>query len=578
MGRIVFLLAMFVLATHAATTAAEIRLDPETGIDEAVTASDVLRDPTGRWTLDDVLERSAAFRPFATLVPDVHAWALAPSTIWFRLRPRSTGPGPWYVHTTYDVDRGELFYVAPNGHVDHARFGTLLPYAERSIPNYANVFVLPAEATRDGTVYLRVVVRRDIFGGYGILPAAFDATVGRAGSEEQLLPGLAIAGMLLALSLFNAVLGLTLRERIYFWYAAATACFALYQTEVCGAAWRWLWPNASVPFGPVVYATYLAYFAMVMIFARDFLDLPTTQRSLWRTIVAIYAATVAIDIVDSLAPNVVDTSPVGPYIDAITSGVFLTAILASGAIAWRRGSFGAPAYTAAFGGVVVGLVIGNLGYNVLLPENGWTDAAPGLGVAWEAVFLALALAQRIRRLQTERDALSVAALVDALTGISNRRAFDRVLADEWRRAQRAKTSLSLVMLDVDYFKSFNDTYGHQSGDDALRAVARAISESLHRVGDFAARYGGEEFAVLLPYGDVAGAAALADAIRSAVAALGIAHADNPSGRLTISAGAACLSPDARSAPAQLIEAADRALYSAKNTGRNRVCQATALVA
>jgi diguanylate cyclase (GGDEF)-like protein len=194
------------------------------------------------------------------------------------------------------------------------------------------------------------------------------------------------------------------------------------------------------------------------------------------------------------------------------------------------------------------------------------------------VFLALALAQRIRRLQTERDALSVAALVDALTGISNRRAFDRVLADEWRRAQRAKTSLSLVMLDVDYFKSFNDTYGHQSGDDALRAVARAISESLHRVGDFAARYGGEEFAVLLPYGDVAGAAALADTIRSAVAALGIAHADNPSGRLTISAGAACLSPDARSAPAQLIEAADRALYSAKNTGRNRVCQATALVA
>ena len=578
MRSVFFAIVVFCAAAGARAQAAELRLDPATGISEAIGASEAMRDPTGRRSLADVVRDAAAFRPATTLVPDLHATAFAPSVLWFRLRPRTDGPGPWYVHTTFDVDRGEMFYVAPDGRVERTPFGTLLPYAQRQLPAYTNAFELPPGATRAGTLYLRIVTRRDFFGGFAIRPAAWDAWTARATAEDRLLPGLVIAGMLTALALFNAILGVTLRERIYFWYAASTGCFALYQSITCGAAWRWLWPHASIAFSFAAYAAYLAYFAMVLLFARDFLKLATTQRLLWRAIVAIYGLVAAVDALNVIAPNVLDSTPLSPYVDALTSGVLLGAILCSGIVAWRRGMFGAGAYTLAFAGVVIGLIVGNLGYDVLIPDSGWTYAAPGLGVAWEAIFLALALTERIRRLRGERDALEVAARVDALTGIANRRAFDERLSDEWRLAQRGGTPLALLLLDIDYFKSYNDVYGHPGGDRVLTAVAGAIARSLRRADDFAARYGGEEFIVLLPCCDGTDAVAVADTIRGAVQGLGIVHRDNPSSRVTISAGAASSYPDGSTTPAQLIDAADRALYDAKNSGRNRVAASTALVA
>jgi diguanylate cyclase (GGDEF)-like protein len=576
MRRISIALVLFIISTGVSTLPAQLLLDSASGIGEAINGSDVLRDPSGRWTLDDVLRRSSAFVPAASLVPDLRSSALRPSTLWYRLQPRSTGTGPWYLHTTYDVDRGEMFFVRPPGPVVRTRFGTLLPYARRQLPTYENVFELPAEATRGGTIYLRLVVRRDIFGGYSIRPAGWSATVGRALSENRLLPALVIVGMLAALALFNAILGITLREKNYYWYAAATGCFALYECIASGGAWRWLWPYLSVPFDGAAYAAYLAYFAMTIVFARHFLDLPATQGRLWRAIVAIYVVSAILDVLNVFAPNLSDGSIIAGYFDAITSGPLLCAMFCSGVVAWRRGAFGAVAYTLAFAGVVIGLMIGTLGYNVLIPETGWTDAAPGLGVAWEAIFLALALAQRIRRLRGERDAALVEARVDALTGIPNRRAFDRRMNDEWRLALRGGTPLALVLIDVDLFKSYNDLYGHQAGDRTLTLVAATIERSLRRADDFVARYGGEEFVVILPYCDLADAVAVADIVRAAISSLDIVHP--PNGRLSISAGVAGTIPRSETTAEQLIAAADRALYAAKTAGRNRVEVRAALVA
>jgi diguanylate cyclase (GGDEF)-like protein/PAS domain S-box-containing protein len=184
---------------------------------------------------------------------------------------------------------------------------------------------------------------------------------------------------------------------------------------------------------------------------------------------------------------------------------------------------------------------------------------------------------------TERKALegklAVLARTDGLTGLANRRAFDEALTVEWRRARRDEAPLSLLLLDVDRFKLFNDTYGHPAGDDCLRTVAKAVAAAVHRPADLVARYGGEEIAILLPGVSPEGAAAVAERVRAAIEAIGLAHAANmPSGLVTASIGAAtalpAIEPDL--AAEALVAAADAALYSAKHSGRNRVAIAAAV--
>jgi len=170
--------------------------------------------------------------------------------------------------------------------------------------------------------------------------------------------------------------------------------------------------------------------------------------------------------------------------------------------------------------------------------------------------------------------LAVQAVTDPLTRLANRRRFDEALGQEWRRAARERHALSMMMIDVDRFKLYNDCYGHQQGDQCLRAVAAAVADAARRAGDVAARYGGEEFAILLPGAEAASVVTLAEALRASVLALGLEHAGNPDGRvITVSIGVATVNPvpdGDRNRPEDLIAAADAALYAAKHAGRNRV--------
>lgn len=161
---------------------------------------------------------------------------------------------------------------------------------------------------------------------------------------------------------------------------------------------------------------------------------------------------------------------------------------------------------------------------------------------------------------------------DSLTGVANRRYFDEALEAECERANRGETPLALLMVDVDFFKPYNDIKGHQAGDVCLARIAQAIADRLRRPGDLVARYGGEEFAVILPVTTQDGAAERAEGIRQAVERLAIYHPDpRVNGPTTISVGVASIWPGAqRVTPAALISAADAALYRAKNEGRNCV--------
>lgn len=159
--------------------------------------------------------------------------------------------------------------------------------------------------------------------------------------------------------------------------------------------------------------------------------------------------------------------------------------------------------------------------------------------------------------------------VDGLTGLSNRRYLDEYMAVEWSRASREGNCLSVLMIDVDYFKPYNDTYGHLAGDDVLKQIAQVIKTSIERPADLASRYGGEEFTVILPGTLLSGAQRVAERLREQVEALNIPHAHSSYGHVTISVGGAAAIPGRGEAAAQLIRSADRALYLAKEAGRNR---------
>ncbi|MCF6156781.1 MAG: diguanylate cyclase [Candidatus Brocadia sp.] len=181
------------------------------------------------------------------------------------------------------------------------------------------------------------------------------------------------------------------------------------------------------------------------------------------------------------------------------------------------------------------------------------------------------LEEMTRELETANKALERISMTDGLTGIANRRYFDKIIEHEWLRAVRDGFSLSLIFADVDYFKAYNDTYGHLAGDDCLRRVASALKETLKRPADMVARYGGEEFAVVLPETNLKGAVSIAEAMRMNVAVLGIPHRNSKVlNYVTISLGVASTVPRRNESQSELIVEADRSLYEAKKEGRNQV--------
>jgi diguanylate cyclase (GGDEF)-like protein len=177
-------------------------------------------------------------------------------------------------------------------------------------------------------------------------------------------------------------------------------------------------------------------------------------------------------------------------------------------------------------------------------------------------------------LKLQGDLLRASAFLDGLTGVCNRRKFDEDLLTNWRQCLREKAPMSLILLDIDYFKRYNDRYGHQSGDSCLKWVAKVLSETLRRPYDTVARYGGEEFACILPNTELEGAVRMAEAMLARIRELGIEHLGSDVDRVvTASMGVATLVPTYTLGSEALLAAADTQLYEAKRTGRARVCAA-----
>jgi diguanylate cyclase (GGDEF)-like protein/PAS domain S-box-containing protein len=210
----------------------------------------------------------------------------------------------------------------------------------------------------------------------------------------------------------------------------------------------------------------------------------------------------------------------------------------------------------------------------------WVEAAlrvvhdPGTGAPSGILNIVRDISERKRSEQQLQDAyraVEALALTDGLTGLANRRRFDQYLATEWRRGMRARQPLSLLMLDVDLFKPYNDSYGHQRGDSCLKQIAESCMDVVSRPGDLVARFGGEEFVVTMPNTEGEGAMQVAEEICEALRSRRLPHNESPLGIVTISIGCATLVPAFGKHAPDLIAIADHALYAAKHNGRNQVC-------
>ncbi len=200
-----------------------------------------------------------------------------------------------------------------------------------------------------------------------------------------------------------------------------------------------------------------------------------------------------------------------------------------------------------------------------------TDISAQKSAEQEVALRTAQLLESETKLKHLNEALEKLAVQDGMTGIANRRAFDSRLEDEWNRCQREKHPLSLIMIDVDFFKQYNDHYGHLAGDDCLKMIAKALSCIAKRESDFCARFGGEEFVLLLPNTTLPAAQQMAEDCREKIYQLSIAHESSEACHvISISAGVSSTLASRNETPLSLIETADQALYQAKMNGRNRV--------
>jgi diguanylate cyclase (GGDEF)-like protein len=511
----------------------------------------------------------ACFVPGATLRARGTGTFWSPVTIWLRFRaPELRSPGrPWLlIVSTYALD-GDLAVIDRGGAaIAGEHFGSLVPVARRRIFSGDLRVPLPDPVPAGDTVVARLT---GIYTVPDILQLQTVASVDagdRAAVGAVSLPFAFLNGGALMLALFNLILFVLLRRSIYLLYAAAIGALVCYQLVESGAAWTVLWPQWSVRGEVPVYGLWVIYVALIVAFTRRMLDLRRIAPLVDRLVLIAFAAVVVDSIINFAIPDVLLELGLYNWLDPLVTAAMVATMLVAGVAAWRRGVSGAAAYVLAFAGSAIGISISDIA--AFSPSLGATSALAFLptayGVAWESVFLAAALAQRVRETERAAARLSEYAFSDGLTGIANRRAFDEAIEREWSRLQRAGGPIAIAIFDIDHFKAFNDRYGHPAGDARLVTVARLIAAAARREGDLAARYGGEEFALLLPNTTLEGAFAIAEAVRERVAS------ESGEMELTISAGvAAALAPGDALTIEALLASADVALYAAKSSGRNR---------
>lgn len=506
--------------------------------------------------------------------------------------------------------------------LDEHHLGDKVPFSERIIDHRNFLIPLAVDAKQTQTWLMRVETSSAVQVPMVIWPER-DFFV----RDQTKIMGMGIYyGIMLIMTLYNLVMYFSVREKSYLYYVFYVASMALFLASLQGLTFQYVWPMATNWNDGAIIVMLSGVLCFASLFSIYFLGLGKEHR--FSTTMFRGGVFLAVCLV--IAVNFV---PYYILIKTLIflACLFIAVSIYTSILRWAQGYSPARLFIIAWSSVLLGGVILALNKFNVIPRNFFTENAVQVGSAIEVILLSFALAERLTQEKRERFDAQVQALThertarlaqsealqyerqtreaqfktleiqrranetleehvkertselelanqklaelsttDGLTGIRNRRWFDEVLQREYNRARREKEYLSILMLDIDYFKQVNDTYGHQVGDEALRVVARVLNSQIHRTTDVIARYGGEEFAIILSNTELSGASMVAERIRKSIEEQQIAI-DGGAFSITMSIGVMGDVPsnDVDGADRWLKEA-DSALYKAKETGRNKV--------
>lgn len=564
----------------------------------------LLEDPQGNLTLVDVQapEMAAAFKQD---LPPGNGLALGftRSAFWFRLVLRNSSAAPLERMLVVDNPRVahiQAYLPDEQGAYQVYVTGSDAPPASKAYDNRNFVFPITLAAQAEQVLYLRVESNIGL-----LVPLQlWSVPAFHAYERDDYVVQAWYFGIASAMILFNLMLFVVLRDRIYLLYVAFVSC------TVAGLAIKnGMAPDLTLAGFPLnsnvaYYSAASIALSALLLFMRRMLQTDRLAPRIDRLLLGMVLLFWLTPVIYAVALPAVSRLAILLYLS--TAAVIFSVALVF-AIKHQRSAY---FFLGAFALLILGGATTALRAMGVLPTNMFTVDGLQLGSSLEMLLLAFALAdrynlmrqdkermqeqllqaqqqlvanlqssereleqrvaQRTDELQVLNRKLETLSLTDALTGIANRRHFEATLDKEWHRAQRLGEPLALAMLDVDWFKAYNDHYGHPAGDACLQQIARTMAATICRSSDLVARYGGEEFVFLAPMTTLVGAQAMAERLLQAVEALALAHAGSPLQHVTLSIGVTVMQPILEQHSELFLQRADAALYQAKAQGRNRV--------
>lgn len=513
---------------------------------------------------------------------------------WFRFRlsADSEVAQTYIIDVAYPLlDEIELFEVKNNQIVNQYLSGDILPFSSR--PVLHQNFIFPLNLNQNASdFYLRVKTSSTLQVPLTIWPAK---NFWQTDKSNTYMDGLFFGGILIMI-LYNFFIYLSVKDKGYLYYVFYMICLLTVQSANRGVGYQFLWPQSPWLQGIIIVPSLAGVVAFASLFFMALMDL----KSISKKVYWFFCVGVAITIFCAFSELFLS------YRHALTITAITTVVVGFGGslIAfdlWRKGSRLAGYYIAGWGAVIFSFIFYIASVFDFIPRNIIVEYATMFGGLAEVIIFSFALADRINiekkmRLATQETLLETQQEInkkldvrvkqrtqelevanaklqemsfsDGLTGVKNRRYFDERALSEYKRAYREQTSIGLLLVDIDHFKSINDRYGHQVGDDCLIEVASTINEKTKRPGDTVARYGGEEFTVLLPGTDLEGAKQVAEKIRAAIESLNFSTNEGITIQLSVSIGVVAYIPKLRTGLENLIKRADQQMYLAKENGRN----------
>ncbi|AUM11839.1 sensor domain-containing diguanylate cyclase [Ketobacter alkanivorans] len=509
------------------------------------------------------------------------------------------------------LDTVNVFIKHSHG-LETFRLGDALPFDQRPIKSHTFIVPLQLDGNSATDIYLQIRSKSAIQVPLTLWqPAAYL----KHDRGETLMQGF-YYGVMIVMGIYNLFVYLAVREKNFLYYVCFVFSIPLFIASVKGFSFEYLWPNHPNWNDQAIIWSLCFTIMFGALFTESFLKLEKLGN--W--------AVVLFRVLLVMITAILLASIVLPYRDVITLLIPLTTFccflgLMFGLMMWNKGGLSARYYTVGWAAFLTGGITLGLNKLNLIPTNALTENTLQVGSSFEVVLLSFALAESINEdrrlrsqaqqnaLETERNVrqakeqalhlqqqvatelearvrertqelevlnqqLAEISDTDQLTGLKNRRYLNRVLDEELIRCSRYRNPLSIILLDVDHFKQFNDNYGHLVGDDCLKSVGSTLKESIRNGVDCATRYGGEEFCIMLPETDVKGALEVAERIRTNIENMAFL-VKGETVPVTVSLGISALLPNEQLKMDKLVKRADEALYAAKAAGRNRTMIARA---